>query len=70
VSGFWGTALFLNDSDRLSTVVNALFNLIKDKKIKIAIGDKMSLKDARIMHEKIRDRATIGKLILTNDMEV
>lgn len=68
VSGFWGTALFLNDSDRLSTVVNALFDLIKDKKIKITIGDKMSLRDAKLMHEKIRDRATIGKLILTNDI--
>jgi NADPH2:quinone reductase len=68
VSGFWGTALFLHDSDRLGKVVNALFDLIKDKKIKIVIGDKMSLKDAKIMHEKIRDRLTLGKLILTNDI--
>lgn len=68
VSGFWGTALFLNDSDRLSKVVNELFDLIKSKKIKIVIGDKMNLRDAKIMHEKIRDRLTIGKLILTNDI--
>lgn len=68
VSGFWGTALFFNDSDRLNKVVNNLFDLIKNKKIKIFIGDKMSLKDAKIMHEKIRDRLTLGKLILTNDI--
>ena len=66
VSGFWGTALFLHDSDRLANVVNALFDLIKNKKIKIIIGDKMHLKDAKEMHERIRSRSTIGKLILTN----
>lgn len=66
VSGFWWAALFLNDSGRLANVVNELFDLIKNKKIKIAIGDKMDLKDAKEMHEKIRSRSTIGKLILTN----
>jgi NADPH:quinone reductase-like Zn-dependent oxidoreductase len=40
--------------------------LIKDKKIKIHIGDSMELKDAKQMHEKMRNRDTIGKLILKN----
>jgi NADPH2:quinone reductase len=70
ISGFWGTKLFLNDSDRLRDVVNSLFDLIKNKKIKIVIGDKMNLSDAKAMHEKIRGRDTIGKLILVNEQEI
>ncbi len=67
VSGFWGTKIFENN-DRLSAAVNDLFNLIKDKKIKIIIGDVMSLENAKVMHEKIRSRDTFGKLILVNKM--
>lgn len=67
VSGFWGTKIFA-DSEKLSTAVNDLFDLIKNKKIKIIIGDTMYLSNAKEMHEKIRNRNTIGKLILINDM--
>jgi NADPH2:quinone reductase len=65
VSGFWGTKMF-GDSEKLSIAVNSLFDLIKNKKIKIIIGDSMELKDAKIMHEKMRNRDTLGKLILIN----
>lgn len=65
VSGFWGTKVF-EDTDKLSVAVNDLFNLIRDKKIKIIIGDVMSLENAKIMHEKIRRRDTFGKLVLVN----
>jgi len=66
VSGFWGTKIF-GDSNKLSMAVNDLFNLIKDKKIKIFIGAIMDLKDAKEMHEKMRNRDTVGKLILKNN---
>lgn len=65
VSGFWGTKMF-GDSNKLSVAVNSLFELIRDKKLKIVIGDSMELKDARAMHEKMRSRNTLGKLILIN----
>jgi NADPH2:quinone reductase len=68
VSGFWGTKMFEN-SNKLSIAVNDLFNLIKEGKIKIIIGESMELKDAKIMHEKIRNRETFGKLILKNNID-
>lgn len=67
VSGFWGTKIF-QDTDKLKAVVNNLFDLIKNKKIKVIIGDVMKLEDAKLMHEKIRNRDTIGKLILFNNL--
>lgn len=63
-SMFWGTKEF-QDREKLSKVVYYLLDLIKDKKLKIFVGDKMHLKDARAMHLKMRARNTIGKLILT-----
>lgn len=65
VSGFWGTKVF-QDPEILLNTVNNLFDLIKSKKIKIFIGDTMKLENAKLMHEKIRNRDTLGKLILTN----
>lgn len=67
VSGFWGTKVF-QDTDKLKSVINSLFDLIKNKKIKVVLGDTMSLKDAKLMHEKIRSRNTVGKLILINNL--
>jgi len=61
---FWGTKEF-SDREKLKNAVNYIFNLIKTKKLKIVIGDKMELKNAKLMHEKIRNRNTFGKLILT-----
>lgn len=61
---FWGTKEF-SDRDKLSKAVYFILDLIKNKKIKIAIEDKMELKDARKVHEKIRARNTIGKIVLT-----
>lgn len=66
VSGFWGTKIF-EDSIKLNTAVAELFDLIKDKKIKIVVGEVMNLEDAKFMHEKIRSRETFGKLILINN---
>jgi NADPH2:quinone reductase len=66
VSGFWGSRIF-QDTDKLSISIETLFNLIKNKKIEIFIGEVMDLKDARTMHEKIRLRDTLGKLILKNN---
>jgi NADPH2:quinone reductase len=68
ISGFWGNRVFLQNPAKLKVVVENLFDLIKNKKIKIVIGEKMSLKDAKLMHEKIRSRSTCGKLILTNEV--
>lgn len=68
VSGFWATKLF-KDNEKLSEAVSHLFDLVKNKKIKIIVGEKMDLKEARAMHEKIRSRSTVGKLILINNME-
>jgi NADPH2:quinone reductase len=60
---FWGTKEF-SDRDKLSQAVYYIFDLIKTKKIKITVGDKMELKDAKAMHEKMRNRDTIGKNVL------
>lgn len=67
VSGFWGTKIFEN-SEKLNMVVSDLFYLIKNKKIKIIIGESMLLENAKLMHEKIRSRNTFGKLILINGL--
>ena len=66
VSGFWGTKIF-EDKIKLNESIEFLFDLIKNKKIKIVIGEVMNLEDAKIMHEKIRNRETAGKLILKNN---
>jgi NADPH:quinone reductase-like Zn-dependent oxidoreductase len=66
VSGFWATKVF-EDNKKLSEAVSYLFDLIKNKKLKIFIGDIMTLENAKEMHEKIRRRDTLGKLILTNN---
>jgi NADPH2:quinone reductase len=68
ISGFWGNKVFLQNPSKLKPVVENLFELIKTKKIKIIIGEKMNLKNAKEMHEKIRSRSTYGKLILTNEI--
>jgi NADPH2:quinone reductase len=65
ISGFWGAKIF-QDKSKLNFSIETLFNLIKNKKIKIFVGEVMDLKDARVMHEKIRLRDTLGKLILKN----
>jgi NADPH2:quinone reductase len=66
VSGFWGTKIF-EDNVKLNTAVAELFDLIKNKKIKIVVGEVINLEDAKSMHEKIRNRETFGKLILINN---
>ncbi|MEY3878984.1 MAG: hypothetical protein EB150_06210 [Nitrososphaeria archaeon] len=67
-SGFWGNKMFLQNPPQLKIVVENLFELIKNKKIKIIVGEKMNLEDARKMHEKIRSRSTYGKLLLINEL--
>lgn len=69
VSGFWATKIF-QDPNKLNVAINEMFSLIKNKKINIIIGEKMSLKDAKLMHQKIRNRDTLGKLILINNLGV
>lgn len=63
-SMFWGTREF-QDRDKLNKTVNYLFDLIKNKKLKITVGEKMELKDAKLMHLKMRRRNTFGKIVLT-----
>ena len=63
-SMFWGMFIF-NDKDNLSKTIQSVFDLIKTKKLKIVIGDKMELKNANLMHQKMKNRDTLGKLILT-----
>lgn len=66
VSGFWGTKIF-EDKIKLNEAIEYLFDLIKNKKIKIVVGEIINLEDAKIMHEKIRNRETFGKLVLRNN---
>lgn len=66
VSGFWAAKIF-EDKIKLNEAMECLFDLIKNKKIKIIIGEVMNLEDAKTMHEKIRNRETFGKLILRNN---
>lgn len=68
VSGFWATKIF-KDNEKLTEAINYLFDLVKNKKIKVIVGETMSLKNAKDMHEKIRARSTMGKLILTNHID-
>jgi NADPH2:quinone reductase len=63
VSIFWATKEF-QDRNKFVKAVNYLFDLIKTQQLQIVIGDTMKLKDAKSMHEKMRNRDTIGKLIL------
>ena len=61
---FWGMTLF-SEKDKLGKTMQCLFDLIKTKKLKVVIGDKMELKNANLMHQKMRNRDTLGKLMLT-----
>jgi NADPH2:quinone reductase len=63
-SVFLGMFIF-NERNKSSKTIQSVFDLIKTKKLKIVIGEKMELKNANLMHQKMRNRDTLGKLILT-----
>ncbi|MGG3468905.1 NADPH:quinone oxidoreductase family protein [Neobacillus pocheonensis] len=63
VVGFW-LVHFLKDSKKYKESVIDLLNYIGEGKLKLIIGKTFALEEARLAHELIEGRQTIGKLIL------
>ncbi|MEH7333479.1 quinone oxidoreductase [Neobacillus drentensis] len=63
VVGFW-LVHFLKDSKAYKNSVRDLLNYIGEGKLKLIIGKTFALEDAKLAHELLEGRQTIGKLIL------
>ncbi|MGG1679095.1 zinc-binding alcohol dehydrogenase family protein [Neobacillus sp. NRS-1170] len=63
VVGFW-LVHFLKDSKAYKNSVRDLLNYIDEGKLKLIIGKTFALEEAKLAHELLEGRQTIGKLIL------
>lgn len=63
VSGFWLANCF-GQQEMIGDVVKELFQLISEKKIKPIIGSIFPLSQAKMAHQLILDRKSIGKIVL------
>ena len=63
VSGFWLANCF-EKKEMLNDIVEELFKLITDGKLKPVIGSKFPLSQAEDAHRLILDRKSVGKIVL------
>ncbi|MFI5955523.1 zinc-binding alcohol dehydrogenase family protein [Cryptosporangium sp. NPDC051539] len=64
VAGMWLAHAFLLPGDVLRPAIAELFEMVLDGRLKAVPGGEYPLSEARLAHEALRSRATVGKLVL------
>ncbi|SHN01550.1 quinone oxidoreductase family protein [Cryptosporangium aurantiacum] len=64
VAGMWLAHAFLLPGDVLRPAIAELFGMVLDGRLRAVPGGEYALSEARLAHEALRSRNTVGKLIL------
>jgi NADPH2:quinone reductase len=64
VAGMWLAHAFLLPGDVLRPAIAELFGMVLDGTLRAVPGGEFALSEARLAHEALRSRNTVGKLVL------